>query len=100
MKIYKITFLLFLFGLSVVFYPKIYKYFGITYSNANREIFEKSKSYIHGKIENLQRLKLEYEITDDIEHKKAIRYMILVESSTITDLNIPKDLKIFIDNLK
>lgn len=99
MKVLGILVLLFSLGTCTFFAPNLYEHFGKRYANADREIFEKNKSYIHGKIENLQRLKFEYELANDEDHKKAIRRMILVEASTIMKADLPYELAVFIGSL-
>lgn len=45
---------------------------GTEYKNIKREQFEESKSYVHGKIEDLQRYKRELETTKDPVERQAL----------------------------
>ena len=57
--------------------------FGTRYANADREIFENSKPFIHGSIENLNRLRLAYQLADNEKHKNAIRVMVYYSNINI-----------------
>ena len=56
-------------------------FFGVWNADIERNIFEKSKSHIHGTIQALNDLKLQYEIAENQGHKKALREAILTEYS-------------------
>lgn len=45
---------------------------GTEYKNIKREQFEESKSYVHGKIEDLQRYKRELERTEEEDERRAL----------------------------
>ena len=65
----------------------------------DREVFEQSKAYVHGKIEHLQRLRLNYELGNE-RHRQAIRNIVLTETSTV-DLNrFPVGLAKWVKSLK
>lgn len=51
---------------------KVESVVGTEYKNIKREQFEESKSYVHGKIEDLQRYKRELEKTEDEIERTAL----------------------------
>lgn len=65
---------------------KVESVVGTEYKNIKREQFENSKSYVHGKIEDLQRYKRELERTKDKDEKLAIINHIQDEFATF-DIN-------------
>ena len=75
------------------------EFFGVRRENVKREIFEQSKSHVHGTIKNLSRLQLEYKIATNEAHKMAIKEMILMESSTFDVSKLPHNLQTFIRSL-
>lgn len=90
---------LLLVGSLVYFGPDIKQYFGTRYASADREIFENSKPFIHGSVENLNRLRLEYQTAENQNHKDAIRLMVVSQTANL-DLNqIPNDLKLWVKSL-
>lgn len=48
-------------------------YFGVKHENARREVYEQSQSYYQGKLQQLVKLKQEYEIAKELSDKKAIK---------------------------
>lgn len=48
------------------------KFWGVKYKDAHREIFERSKSYNHAMIRDLENLCIEYKKTEEVGHKDAI----------------------------
>lgn len=79
----------FLLGLFDLF---SFKFFAPKYENARREVFEQTKSYNHGKIQDLSKYYLEYEYAD-YESKDAIKAVIQMSFSdfnadTIRNLKI------------
>ena len=86
-------------GVLVYFGPDIHRHFGTRYQSAERDIFEQNKSYIQGKIENLERMKLEYETAEGL-HKKALREAILTQMASFDMKQLPDHLYRFIDDLR
>jgi hypothetical protein len=89
-------------GLTWVFQGNqffLYKYFGIRTENVRREIFEQSKAYNQGMIQELENMQLEY-IKAPPEGKKAMASIILHRASEFDQDRLPYDLKVFIAQLK
>ena len=80
--------------------PIIYEHFGTRYASADREIFENSKPYIHGSIENLNRLKLEYELAETQAHKDAIRVMVVSQTTNLDMEQVPYHLRTWVESLR
>lgn len=91
--------LLSLIGSCVYFGPELREHFGTRYADADREVFENSKPYIHGALANLTRLKLQYELSDNVQHKAAIKAMVMTEVSTLDAKHINPTLTNWIQSL-
>lgn len=76
-----------------------YEFFGKEYANADREIFEESKPFIHGSIQNLYRMKLEYETAENEQHRKAIRAAVFAQTSGLDRNHLPVDLQTWMNQL-
>lgn len=95
-----VVLLLGMMGALIYFGPEIHQHFGKRYADADREIHQKSKSFVQGAIEHVQRLKLDYDSADNEQHRKAIRELVLVQAATI-DLNqFPPHLQSWIEQLR
>lgn len=81
------------------FGPDIYRYMGGRYENARTEIFQNSIAKVNGTIENLNRLKLEYE-TAGVSHKAALRTAILTTLNGIDEKKLPSHLYVFVNDLR
>lgn len=77
----------------------MYKFFGLKYENTRREIFEQSKAYNQGVIQELQNMQFEY-IKVDEAHKNALASIILHRSADYDVDRLPADLRAFINELK
>ena len=58
---------------------EFYRFFGVKQQNAEREVFEQTKSYVHGKIQALSKAYGEYQLAKDDEEKAAITSVIKVQ---------------------
>ena len=78
----------------------IYHTFGVPYENTRRSIWEQTQSHVQGTIEDLSRLRLQYETADE-GHRAALRAMIRTEmdASRIDPNLLPPDLRRFVDSL-
>ena len=83
----------------VIFGPDIKEYFGTRYASADREVFENSKPFIHGSIENLARLKLQYELSENQNHRAAIKQMVITQTATLDKSQLPSELQQWIKSL-
>lgn len=79
--------------------PEIKEYFGTRYASADREIFENSKPFIHGSIENLNRLRMQYELSENSNHKNAIKTMVISQTATLDKSQLPYELQQWIKTL-
>lgn len=86
-------------GSLIYFAPNLYEHFGTRYESARRNVYEDNYSYVRGKIQHIERLKLDYETADEL-HKKAFKQAILDEASTIEFGKLPSHLQGFINNLR
>lgn len=69
-------------------------------ANIQREIFEESKSYTHGKIQELAKYKKEWE-SASIDEKEAIESLICSQFASFDETNInPQDLKNFLQQVR
>ena len=73
--------------------------FGVWNANIDRKIFENNKSHIHGTIQNLNDLKLQYQTAEE-GHRLPLREAILHEYSVFKNKNqVPDNIKRFIESL-
>ncbi|MEG2289580.1 MAG: hypothetical protein RSC24_06395 [Clostridium sp.] len=73
---------------------------GTEYKNIKREQFEESKSYVHGKIEDLQRYKRELDKAEDEVERQALIMHIQDEFATFDPNKIDnKNLKDFLNDI-
>ncbi len=77
----------------------LYKYFAPKEENVRREVFENTKSYKDGMVQELQNMQFEY-IKADSTHKTALASIILHRAAEIDETKLPQDLRTFIDKLK
>ena len=84
----------------IIFGPNIYQHFGKRYANADREIHQKSKSFVQGAVEHVQRLKLDYDKSDNAQHKESIKQLALVQAATIDLSEFPPHLQSWIEQLR
>ncbi len=79
----------------------LYKYFGPKYEQTRRQIFEQSRAFNQGMVQELQNMQFEY-IKASPEHKKALASIILHRAAgyNLNDPIVPADLSSFIEQLK
>jgi hypothetical protein len=83
----------------IYFGPDIREHFGTRYANADREIFESSKPFIHGSIENLNRLRMQHQMAESDNHRNAIKLMVVTQTATLDKTQLPYDLQQWIKSL-
>ena len=86
-------------GGLIYFGPDIKQHFGTRYASADREIFENSKPFIHGAIENLNRLRMQHELAENDNHRKAIKTMVITQTATLDKTQLPYDLQQWVKSL-
>ncbi len=77
----------------------LYKVFAPAQENVRREVFENTKSYNQGMVQELQNMQFEHVKASD-EHKKALASVILQRSADFPEDKMPNDLRVFISDLK
>jgi len=77
----------------------LYQYFAPKYQQVQREVFEQSKSYNQGMIQNLQSQQFDYAKADK-DGKAALGSIILHETADYDETKLPPDLRDFVDGLK
>lgn len=77
----------------------IYKFWAPKQEQVRREVFEQTKSYNQGMIQELQNMQFQY-VQADKAHKDALATLILHRSADFKEENLPYDLKMFIKELK
>lgn len=78
----------------------IYRFWAPKQANAEREVFENTQGYVEGKVEYINKLRLDYDSADKGPQKEALRRTILTEASTVNNAKLPYDLQMFVDGLK
>ncbi|MDD5738495.1 MAG: hypothetical protein PHY72_01005 [Candidatus Pacebacteria bacterium] len=69
--------------------------FAPRHAAVDRQVFEESQSYVQGKIQDLSKYHNEYQKTDDIAAKEAIKQLIIqqfaqFDSNKVVDVNLRK----------
>jgi len=78
----------------------MYKFFGPKYEKARRQIFEETKSYRQGMIQEIRHAKMEYEGTDDIKKKESVASFILHSTADFPEEDMPSDIRGFMSTLR
>jgi uncharacterized phage-associated protein len=77
----------------------LYKAFAPKYEGVRRQVFEQSKSYNQGYIQELQNMQFEY-VKADPAHQAALASIILHRAADYPDDKLPTDLRAFIAGLR
>lgn len=77
----------------------MYKVFAPKYEQTRREVFEQTKSYNQGMIQELSNMQFEYYQASP-EHQKALATIILHRAADYDESLLPNDLRSFIQQLK
>lgn len=77
-----------------------FKFFEPKMENARREVFENSQSFVHGKIQEISKYRLEYELAKDEADRKALRNAILRAASTVDLDKLPTDISMFVRQMQ
>lgn len=77
----------------------LYKVFAPKQEAVRREVFEESKAYNQGMVQELQNMQFEYEQASP-EHKAALASIILHRAADYDVEKLPADLRSFISGLK
>lgn len=76
-----------------------YRFWAPQARDAQREVFERSQSYVQGKISHLTRLQLAHEGAQGTQ-REALRREILVEASTVDPEDLPATLRDYLARLR
>lgn len=79
----------------------MYKYFGLKYEQQRRQIFEQSRAFNQGMVQELQNMQFEY-AKANLEQKDALASIILHRASgyNLNDPIVPSDLRGFVEGLR
>lgn len=77
----------------------LYKVFAPKYEATRRQVFEQSKAYNQGMIQELQNMQFEYAQADQA-HKDALASIIIHRAADYDESRLPSDLRDFINKLK
>ncbi len=77
----------------------MYKFFASKQEQVRREVFEQTKSYNQGMIQEIQNMQFEY-IKATPEQKSALSSIILHRVADYDESMLPVDLRAFIDSLR
>lgn len=77
----------------------LYKYFAPRQEQVRREVFEQSKAYNQGMVQELQNMQFQY-VKADSAHQEALADIILHRVADFDENKLPPDLKEFIQKLK
>lgn len=94
--------LLVILGLSWVFAGNdffLYKFFAPRQAAVQREVFEQTKSFRDGCIQELRNMQFEY-IKASKEHKAALASVILRKATEIKEDDLPSDVRAFLNELR
>lgn len=80
----------------------MYRVFAPKYEQTRRQVFENTRSFNQGMVQELQNMRFDYEKTTDPEARAALASIILHRASgyNLNDPVVPQDLRDFIDNLQ
>lgn len=77
----------------------LFKVFAPKQEQVRREVFEQSKAYNQGMVQELQNMQLQYVQADSV-HKDAIASIILQRTADYDLTKLPSDLRSFVQKLK
>lgn len=78
----------------------MYKFWAPKYADAQREVFENTRSFKSGTVQELRKYQLEYERAPDQAHKDALASMIIHTADDYGVEKLPPDLANFVEGLK
>lgn len=77
----------------------LYKWFAPKQEATRREVYEQSKAYNQGMVQELQNMQFEY-VKADAEHQPALASIILHRAADYDEARLPPDLRRFINQLR
>lgn len=77
----------------------MYKFWAPKYEGARREVFEQTKSYQQGMIQDLRKSQEEF-VQADPEQQRALATVILHRVADFPEEDLPSDLRVFLADLR
>lgn len=77
-----------------------YKFFGPKFEGARREVFESTRSYNQGKLQELAKIRHEYIFTQDEGSKKVLEGVIRHKFADYDSRKLPPGLKSFLEEVR
>jgi hypothetical protein len=77
-----------------------YKFWAPKFEDARRDVFENTRSYNQGKLQELSKYAYEYKTTNDPEAKSAIAFTIRHKFADYDDQNLSPELRAFLHEVK
>ncbi len=77
----------------------LYRYFAPRYEDTRREVFEHSKAYRQGMVQELQNMQFQYARAGKTQ-REALASIILHRAADVDESAMPADLVIFVANLR
>ena len=75
------------------------RYFSPKFQEVERQVFEQTPSFVHGKIQHLTRLRFQYDDENiSIAKRASLRILIRSEASQIDHALLPSDLRSFLSS--
>jgi hypothetical protein len=78
----------------------LYKFFAPKYEQVRRQVFEQTKSYNQGMVQELENMEFKYAETKDAEAKAALASVILHRAADCPEESMPPDLRSFVHKLR
>lgn len=75
------------------------KFFAPREAEVQREVFENTPSFIHGKAQHIARLKMQYERAESEAQRNSLKGLILHEAAAIDWSLLPTNLQTFLESL-
>lgn len=76
------------------------KVWGVRTADVRREVFEESKSFVHGTIRDIENLAVDYAKADSDTERAIIKQTVLHRVSTFDTKELPEHLVTFVEDLR
>ncbi len=75
------------------------RYFKPRHAEIDRQVFENTPSFVHGKAQHIERLRFQYEKADTAASRAGLKTTILHEASTVDWTLLPANTQAFLNTL-
>lgn len=75
------------------------RFFAPRHAEIDRQVFEQTPSFVHGKAQYLSRLRLKYEMADTESARASLRVLIKSEAAAVNNDLLPLELQNFLISL-